>query len=151
MESQDLVLYASLTKMLYNELDARDFDFDLLDSREWDDILDARDIELMDLEARVGQFYKLKPGQKEEATDFVDEANLNGKLAIAAAPGDSAKTVMQNKDFHLDRQQPTNADGQHKVAVQYNKGSPSTVGQVAIHGNTDPSSKEVCFCHFYTL
>jgi hypothetical protein len=144
-----------MPRSIYDELDARDFDFDLLDSRELDDILDARDIELMDLEARVGPFKTdLGTSGKEKAKNFVNDANNSGKLANAAAPGNSAKTAHADKSFHLDRQQPTNADGQRKVAVQLNqvkKGDPSTVGQVAIHGNADPSSNKVCFCHFYTV
>jgi hypothetical protein len=141
-----------MPRSIYDELDARDFDFDLLDSRELDHILDARDVEMMELEARVGAFNTgLSTSGKNKAKDFVNDAKHSGKLDNAAAPGSSAKTAHSDSTFHLDRQQPTNSDGQRKVAVQLNKvnkGDPSTVGQVAIHGNANPSSNKVCFCHF---
>jgi hypothetical protein len=129
------------------DLDARDFDFDALDARDFEETLDARDLELMDLEARTGPFNtQLSTSGKNSAKQFVQQGRQGGQLAGAAAPGNSAKTTLANNAFHLDRQQPTNAQGQRKVAVQLNnvgKGQPSTVGQVAIHGNSSPSSNKV--------
>jgi hypothetical protein len=49
-----------MPRLIYDELDARDFDLDLPDSRELNETLDARDLELMDLEARVGAFQPSK-------------------------------------------------------------------------------------------
>ena len=131
----------------FEMLDAREFDIDMLDARELDDMLDARELEFMELEARVGPFNtQLSTSGKNSAKNFVQQGRQGGQLASAAAPGNSAKTTLANNAFHLDRQQPTNAQGQRKVAVQLNnvgKGQPSTVGQVAIHGNASPSSNRV--------
>lgn len=102
---------------------------------------------MMELEARTGPFNTaVGTSAKNDAMEFVNEANHNGRLALAAAPGDSARTTHQGGGFHLDRQQPTNNEGQRKVAVQLNRvrpGESSTVGQVAIHGNANPSSNKV--------
>lgn len=115
------------------------------------DVLEARD--WVDLYVRTGPFHPDGKTSKVSANAkaFIHEAKQGGKLSNAAAPGNSAKTTHQNNAFHLDRQQPTNANGQRKVAVQLNKvgkGSPSTISQVAIHGNAHPSDNKVCFFSF---
>ncbi|KDR68790.1 hypothetical protein GALMADRAFT_1030637 [Galerina marginata CBS 339.88] len=88
-------------------------------------------------------FHSSGPNVKQAAKNFVNEAHHGGQLSTAASGGSSAKTVKSNNAFHLDRQQPTNSHGSHKVAVQLNHGSPSTVGQVAIHKGHQPSSSKV--------
>jgi hypothetical protein len=90
-----------------------------------------------------GQFAKTTKKEKKNAKGFIDEARRNGNIASAAATG-SQRTVQTNREFHLDRQTPTTASG-HKVAVQKNKGSPSTIGQVKIPPQdiTQPSPKLV--------
>ncbi|CAA7266335.1 unnamed protein product [Cyclocybe aegerita] len=120
-------------------------DIDDLVERYYDvDEIDAR--ELYTLFARVGKFHVAEPNTKKAAYAFIDKAKEGGQLDRAAASGSSAKTTKSDGAFHLDRQQPTNAQGQHKVAVQLNnvkKGQPSTVGQVAIHGGAEPSGGRV--------
>ena len=73
---------------------------------------------------------------------MIDSAKRGGQLADAASSG-SAHTVMANNRFHIDRQTSTNAQGSHKVAIQTNKGKPSTIGQVVIHPEYKPSAKLV--------
>jgi len=109
---------------------------------EYQEYLDARFDEFVDyLEARVGEFKTdLNSKQRAEAKTFIDGAKKGGQIGTAAAPGDSQKTVLTKGSYHLDRQQPTNAGGSHKVAVQTTgqkkKGDSSTVAQVNIqpHG-----------------
>jgi len=89
---------------------------------------------------------KLETAGKKQAHAFIDSAHHGGQLGTAAAAGTSAKTAKSDKTFHLDRQQPSNSAGMHKVALQLNqvkKGHPSTVGQVAIHGNHKVSDARV--------
>lgn len=45
----------------------------------------------------------------------------------------------------MDRQQPTNQHGDHKVAIQLNHGSPSTIGQVVVNNRDHVSPKTVSF------
>jgi len=119
---------------------------------EYQEYLDARFDEFIDyLEARVGEFKTdLTKGQRKEAKDFIDGAKKGGQIGIAAAPGNSQKTVATKGSYHLDRQQPTNAGGSHKVAVQMTgqkkKGASTTVAQVNIqpHGKgKQPSDAHV--------
>lgn len=110
------------------------------------EVLNARD--WVDLYVRTGPFNEKgkTTGTLTKAKDFVDEARRKGKLTDAAARGDSARTVYHDETFHLDRQQPANAQGQRKVAVQLNhvsKGEPSTIGQVALHGAGQPLDRKV--------
>jgi len=114
----------------------------LMDASGSDDILE-RSYGSGDLEVRGLGFHQSAPNVKHAATNFVNEAHRGGQLRTAASGGSSAKTVKSNNAFHLDRQQPTNAHGTHKVAVQLNHGSPSTVGQVAIHRGQQPSDSRV--------
>ena len=89
---------------------------------------------------------KLETSGRKQAHTFIDSARHGGQLGTAAAAGSSAKTAKSDKTFHLDRQQPSNSAGTHKVALQLNqvkKNHPSTVGQVAIHGNHKPSDARV--------
>jgi len=118
------------------------------------EVLEARD--WVDLYIRTGPFHPDGKTTKvaTNAKTFINEAKNGGKLSNAAAPGSSAKTTHQNNAFHLDRQQPTNANGQRKVAVQLNsvrKGDPSTISQVAIHGNARPSDNKVAKKLNYSL
>ncbi|KAH6885635.1 hypothetical protein BKA70DRAFT_114736 [Coprinopsis sp. MPI-PUGE-AT-0042] len=105
---------------------------------EFQDYLDARFDDFMEyLEARTGPFKTdLTKAQKKEGHAFIDGAKKGGQIGTAAAPGNSQKTVHTKGSFHLDRQQPTNAGGSHKVAVQMTgqkrKGDSSTVAQVNI-------------------
>ncbi|CAA7266338.1 unnamed protein product [Cyclocybe aegerita] len=118
-----------------SDLVERDFEIDEFDVREW-----------FDLEPRTGEFHAAAPNTKKAAHAFINSAKKGGQLHRASAGGSSAKTTKSNGAFHLDRQQPTNAHGSHKVAVQLNKvgkGKPSTVGQVAIHGGHHPSGGRV--------
>jgi len=109
---------------------------------EYQEYLDARFEDFIDyLEARTGPFKTdLNSKQRAEAKSFINGAKKGGQIGIAAAPGDSQKTVLTKGSYHLDRQQPTNAGGSHKVAVQMTgqkkKGDPTTVAQVNIepHG-----------------
>ncbi|KAH6885654.1 hypothetical protein BKA70DRAFT_1224410 [Coprinopsis sp. MPI-PUGE-AT-0042] len=99
---------------------------------EYQEYLDARFDDFIDyLEARVGEFKTdLTKAQKQEAHASIEGAKKGGQIGSAAAPG----------FHHLDRQQPTNAAGSHKVAVQMTghrrPGDSSTVAQVNIepHG-----------------
>ncbi|KAH6906578.1 hypothetical protein BKA70DRAFT_1494939 [Coprinopsis sp. MPI-PUGE-AT-0042] len=108
----------------------------------YQDYLDARFDDFIDyLETRVGEFKTdLTKAQKQEAHAFIDGAKKGGQIGSAAAPGDSQRTVLTKGSYHLDRQQPTNAAGSHKVAVQMTghrrPGDSSTVAQVNIepHG-----------------
>jgi len=106
---------------------------------EYQEYLDARFDEFVDyLEARVGEFKTdLTKAQKKEGHAFIDGAKKGGQIGSAAAPGSSQKTVLTKGSFHLDRQQPTNAGGSHKVAVQMTgqkkKGESTTAAQVNIH------------------
>jgi hypothetical protein len=108
---------------------------------EYQEYLDARFDEFVDyLEARVGEFKTdLTKAQKKEGHAFIDSAKKGGQLNTAAAPGNSQKTVLTKGSFHLDRQQPTNAGGSHKVAVQMTgqkkKGESTTAAQVNIHSH----------------
>ncbi|KAJ3509941.1 hypothetical protein NLJ89_g4954 [Agrocybe chaxingu] len=98
-------------------------EIDNLAERSYDiDKIDAR--ELYTLFARVGKFHVAEPSTKMAAHAFIDKAKQGGQLV----------------------EQPANAQGQHKVAVQLNnvkKGQPSMVGQVAIHGGAEPSGGRV--------
>jgi len=73
---------------------------------------------------------------------MIDSARQGGQLGVAASSG-SARTVMANNRFHIDRQTSTNAQGSHKVSIQTNKGKTSTIGQVVIHPDYQPSPKLV--------
>ncbi|KAF9531450.1 hypothetical protein CPB83DRAFT_833571 [Crepidotus variabilis] len=99
-----------------------EFDSEAFAAREWQDV-----------ERRTGHFASTNSGQRTAANHFLHDAHRLGKLAEAAKPSHQVKTTHQNNQFHLDRQQPTNAHGYHKVAVQLNRGSPSTIGQVVLH------------------
>ncbi|KAJ3509939.1 hypothetical protein NLJ89_g4952 [Agrocybe chaxingu] len=118
-----------------SDLAERDIEIDDFDVREW-----------FDLEPRTGNFHVAAPNVKKAAHSFINSARKGGQLSRASAGGSSARTTKADGTFHLDRQQPTNAHGSHKVAVQLNKvgkGKPSTVGQVAIHGGHQPSGGRV--------
>jgi hypothetical protein len=73
---------------------------------------------------------------------MINQAKNNGNLAHAASPG-GVRTVMKQDNLHLDRQTSTNSRGSHKVAIQNNKGNPSTIGQVVIYPNYKPSARMV--------
>jgi hypothetical protein len=92
----------------------------------------------------------VKGGPKEAARRVIDYAKAHGQMGTAAAPSDSAKTVLTMNGFHLDRQQPVNEHGVQKVALQEagkkQKGKPTTVAQVAITGyapNIDAAGRQV--------
>ena len=82
---------------------------------------------------------------KKKAKAFIKEHK--GGVQRATEPSPDAKTYAKNAQFHLDRQQPTNKDGYHKVAIQLkNQGNnPSTIGQVVVNKQDNPSSKRVSF------
>jgi len=88
---------------------------------------------------------------REHAHKFVDEALGTSKIAQAAMPSTRTKMYHQNERFHLDRQQPTNARGDHKVAVQLNNASPSTIGQVVINRHHQVTPNAVSFSIFMLL
>ena len=82
---------------------------------------------------------------RDHAHAFVDKAHDKSGIAQAAVPSTQTKMYYHNDAFHLDRQQLTNAKGDHKVAVQLNKGSPSTIGQVLINKDHHIIPKTVSF------
>ncbi|KJA17066.1 hypothetical protein HYPSUDRAFT_79818 [Hypholoma sublateritium FD-334 SS-4] len=91
-----------------------------------------------------GEYARTSASTKRSAHKFVDEAVSKSAMAIAATPSSEVKTVYKNQDFHLDRQQATNAKGDHKVAVQLNKGPrPTTIGQVLINNQHRVAPKTV--------
>ncbi|KAF8966814.1 hypothetical protein BDZ97DRAFT_1806583 [Flammula alnicola] len=98
----------------------RAYDIDDLDVREW-----------LDLEAR--SFAPTSKNMRLRAHAFIDEALHKSAIEEAATPSTQTGTYHTNNEFHLDRQQPTNAQGDHKVAVQLNRGSTTTIGQVVIN------------------
>jgi len=97
--------------------------------------------ELLGLEAR--SYAATNARMRANAHDFIDDALRTSALAEASTPSTQTGTYHTNDEFHLDRQQPTNAHGDHKVAVQLNRGSPSTIGQVVINQHHQVTPKTV--------
>jgi hypothetical protein len=92
----------------------------------------------------------MNANQKKDASKFIKDAHKGGQLNTAAAPGSSQRTVLTKGNWHLDRQQSTNANGEHKVAVQKAgpraQGESTTAAQVTIAGfpsNKQPTSSKV--------
>ncbi|EAU90848.1 hypothetical protein CC1G_11802 [Coprinopsis cinerea okayama7 len=105
------------------------------------ELLEARLITISDelegLYSRTGRLARLNNSDRKEAKKFIDKAQKDGKIGLAATRGSSAKTIYTDKKFHLDRQLGQGADGTFKVAVQLTtngqKGRPkgsTTVAQV---------------------
>ncbi|EAU91001.1 hypothetical protein CC1G_02388 [Coprinopsis cinerea okayama7 len=134
----------------------RSFDFDdelALAAREVEiaDYLEARLADFIDdIYERTGPFMSMNAAQKKDASKFIKDAHKGGKLSIAAAPGSSQKTVLTKGNWHLDRQQSSNANREYKVAVQKagqrGKGESTTAAQVKMAGfpnNKQPNSSKV--------
>ncbi|KAF9456647.1 hypothetical protein BDZ94DRAFT_1241375 [Collybia nuda] len=96
-----------------------------------------------DLEVRTGDFANTNKRIKIKAYEFIDAALKKRAIQTAAQPSHRTGTYHHNAQFHLDRQQPTNAKGDHKIAVQLNKSGTSTIGQVVINNNQHVSEKTV--------
>jgi hypothetical protein len=76
--------------------------------------------------------------QKKNAIKLIDESLKSGALGAIAQPG-GASTGPTGHGFHIDRQVGTNANGEHKVAVQRTgakqQGRSDTAAQVLIKGH----------------
>jgi len=104
--------------------------YEIADRREW-----------VELDARTGDFANTNKDQRERAKDFVHANPV--AVQKATEPSHQTGTFASNKEFHLDRQQPTNKDGNHKVAVQLNGKNPSTIGQVVVNKDHNVAPKTV--------
>jgi len=129
----------------FNDLTSREYI--VLETRTVRNVSDSRASILSgELNLVQGPFAQIGPGDKAKAKKFVDSAS-NHQINAAAGGGNSATTVKSDNQFHLDRQQPSSARFKSKVAVQLNKGSPSTVGQVVVHNDpkypVNPSANKV--------
>jgi hypothetical protein len=82
---------------------------------------------------------------RDTAHGVIDHALHGNQLASAAAPSHLTGTYLVKDGLHLDRQQPTNVHGDHKVALQRNHGQPSTIGQVVINQHAHVSPQTVNF------
>jgi hypothetical protein len=141
------VAHAAPTWYARRSLDVKSRGIDDLNAFEEINTRGFEDLDLAVIQARTNpKFAQLSPGDKGKAKDFVNGAKQS-QIQNAASPGNSAKTVVSNGQFHLDRQQPSSVRHAGKIAVQLNQPlkhkGPTTVGQVVVPHGTNPDPKTV--------
>ncbi|KAG6823007.1 hypothetical protein H0H92_011748, partial [Tricholoma furcatifolium] len=83
-----------------------------------------------------GSFANANKKMKQDAHIFVSKNE--GYLKVAAEPSPKTRTYVAQGIFHLDGQQPTNAKGERRVAVQLTKGTTTTIGQIVVNQGIYP-------------